>query len=374
MTTPGWLRRLLRLGVDAETSPVEVRHVLIINGINLIALAASLVTLAMPLPEGASRPFRILYVLLSGVLPPALVLLLNAARRHVTAAVVFLAYVLISTAGAVLLFGALSGVHYYYLAVIVLIFACLPARRRWLALALALVYAGTYAAICVGFESLAGNGGEAVRRTFQTHLSLATLGTALGAFYTARVTTATRKALRELQGRTDALLRAVLPADFVDPLREGALVVGRRYERGCVLVCDIAGFTRLAEEAAAEDIVGTLGTIFSEFDMLCQAHGVDKVKTVGDAYVAAIGLSRPTADLGAAAAALARDMRAAVDGMPLCQARGIRVRIGIGVGSLVAGVVGTSKLAYDVWGPAVDAAFAMEGEAAPGEIKIAGAA
>lgn len=374
MTTPQWFGRLLRLGVDAETSPVVVRQVLILNGINLIALAAALVTLTMPAPDGASRLVQVVYVLLSGVLPPAVVLGLNAARRHVTAAVVFLAYVLASTAGAVLLFGAISGVHHYYLAVIVLTFACLPPRRRGLALTLALLYAGTYVAICFAFAALDGGGGAVARRNFQTHLSLATLGTAIGAFYVARVTRATRKALRELQERTDALLRAVLPADFVDPLREGALVVGRRYERGCVLVCDIAGFTRLAEEAAAEDIVGTLGTIFSEFDLLCQAHGVDKVKTVGDAYVAAIGLSRPTADLGAAAAALARDMRAAVDGMPLCQARGIRVRIGIGVGSLVAGVVGTSKLAYDVWGPAVDAAFAMEGEAAPGEIKIAGAA
>lgn len=367
--------RLIRLGVDPEAPPLSVQHVTALNGISLLAAGFSLVTL-VTLFLGGDGLLSVGYVLLSGVLPPALVLWLNARGHSVVAAVGFMVYLLASTGGAAVLFGPREGVFYYYLPIIVATFMFLPSSRRGLALVLALTYAAAFVAICVFFAEIRGvERSEAeAREVFQLHISMATFAAAIAAYYAQRVTTATRRSLQALRVQTDALLREVLPAEFVEPLREGAEVVGRRHERASVVVCDIAGFTRLAEEAAAEDIVGALNAIFSEFDVLCAARRVDKVKTIGDAYVAAVGLSRPTERPEKVAELLARDMRTVVDGMSLCREQGIRVRIGIGTGSLVAGVVGTSKLGFDVWGPAVDAAFAMEGEAEPGQIRVAGAA
>jgi adenylate cyclase len=308
----------------------------------------------------------------SGVAPPAVLLWLNARGRHMTAAIGFAVYVLLSTAGAVLLLGPATGIHYYYLTMCVIAFMLVPTERRMTGLWIAWLFAGVFMATCLSFAALPLPWWPAaqVRHDFQFNLSLVAFAAALTTFYAHRVTATTRAALQAVRARTDALLGEVLPGEFVERLRDGAEVVGRRYARISVVVCDIAGFTQLAEEVPAEELVRVLNATFGAFDRICRDHGADKIKTIGDAYVAGVGMSQ-TSELPARAAVdLALRMQAAVEQAELTRARGIRVRIGIGTGPAIAGVVGTSKLAYDVWGAAIDSAAAMEMRAEPGQIVV----
>lgn len=367
------LARLVQLGVPAGAAPLETQHVAFINVLCLLAIAATVATALLSLVAGAMTPGSFLYAFVAGAVPPALAMGLNARGWHMAAGLCFMAYVLIATAGAGWLFGAAAGLQYWYLPGVVLVFMLFPVERRQTALAAAAALVAAFVAFCLGVADVpaaTGLSAADLRGNFQVNVSLVAVATAIASYYAQRATARTRAELRALRERTDALLGAVLPAEFVATLREGTEGVGRRHAQVSVVVCDIAGFTRLAEEAAAEDIVRILNTTFGAFDGVCGEHGADKVKTVGDAYVAGIGLSSPVPSPAREAVALALRMRLAVERSEAGQLRGIRVRIGVGTGEAIAGVVGTNKLAYDLWGAAIEGAFAMEERALPDQVVV----
>ncbi|MDC0717827.1 adenylate/guanylate cyclase domain-containing protein [Nannocystis bainbridge] len=365
------LRRLLRQGLAPHAAPLERQHVVFLHGLCLLAIGFTAITVLLSSIYAAGSLTGVVYGLSAGIGPPMFSLWLSTKGRHAAAAVIFALYTLLSTAGAVSLFGPIYGLQYWYMPVIVLTFMLFPSERRRTALAVAGLNAAAFLGFCFAFAVVPAMGAapEDVRSNFQINMSLVAAAMAVATYYAQRVTARTRDELRALRGRTDALLGTVLPAEFVATLREGGEGVGRRHPQVSIVVCDIAGFTRLAEEAAAEDIVRVLNATFSAFDAVCKERGADKVKTVGDAYVAAVGLSgrEPSAR---AAVDLALRMRAAVERAEACQARAIRVRIGVGTGEVIAGVVGTNKLAYDMWGAAIEAAFAMEERATPEQVVV----
>lgn len=363
--------RLLRLGTLPQAAPLERQHVVFLRGLCLLAIGFTMITVLLSVTYGATAPGAVAYALSAGIVPPALSLWLSARGHHAAAAVIFALYTLLSTAGAASLFGPSYGLQYWYMPVIVLTFMLFPSARRQTALVVAGLNAAAFLGFCFAFEVMPAMvlAPEDMRSNFQNNISLVAVATAVATYYAQRVTARTRDELRALRQRTDALLGTVLPAEFVATLREGGEGVGRRHASVSVVVCDIAGFTRLAEEAAAEDIVRVLNATFGAFDAVCEERGADKVKTVGDAYVAAVGLT-DGAPSARAAVDLALRMRAAVERAEACQAREIRVRIGVGTGEVIAGVVGTNKLAYDMWGAAIEAAFAMEERAAPEQIVV----
>jgi class 3 adenylate cyclase len=362
----------MRLGLAPQAAPLESQHVVFLHGLCLLASGFTGMTMLLSLVYGATSPGGLAYALLAGVAPPLLSLWLSARGHHAVAAVLFVLYTLLSTAGAASLFGPSYGLQYWYLPVSVLTFMLFPSERRQTALVVASLNAAAFLGFCFAFTlapTMMPLAPEDVRSNFQINISLVAVATAVATYYAQRVTARTREELRALRRRTDALLGAVLPAEFVATLREGGEGVGRRHAQVSVVVCDIAGFTRLAEEAAAEDIVRVLNATFSAFDAVCKERGADKVKTVGDAYVAAVGLGGGEAS-ARAAVELALRMRAAVERSEACQARGVRVRVGVGTGEVIAGVVGTNKLAYDMWGAAIEAAFAMEERATPEQVVV----
>lgn len=365
------LARLLRLGVSPSAAPLEIQHVVFLHGLCLLAAGFTLLSVTLSVLSGAGSPTAVVYALLAGAVPPLLALGLSVRGHHATAAVCLAVYTLTSTAGGTVLFGPRVGLHYWYLPASVLMFMLFPSERRRVALVLGGAHAAAFLGFCLTFAALPAAEAEAedVRSNFHICVSMVAVATAVAAYYVQRVTARTRDELRALRERTDALLGEVLPSEFVATLREGGEGLGFQYAQVSVVVCDITGFTGLAEEAAAEDIVRVLNATFSAFDEVCAERGADKVKTVGDAYVAAVGITsvEPSAR---AAVELALHMRAAVERSEICQARGIRVRVGVGTGEAIAGVVGTNKLAYDMWGPAIDAAFAMEERAAPEQVVV----
>lgn len=175
--------------------------------------------------------------------------------------------------------------------------------------------------------------------------------------------------LAEERQRSEALLLNVLPQRIVDRLQAGETTIADRLDDVAVIFSDFVGFTGIAARQPASTLVGELNGLFSRFDAACEAHGVEKIKTIGDAYMAAAGLTPGPVDPPLAAAEVALEMRAAAE-----ETGGAwQVRIGIDVGSLVAGVIGTRKFAYDLWGDTVNVASRLEAAAPAGQIQVSAA-
>jgi adenylate cyclase len=169
--------------------------------------------------------------------------------------------------------------------------------------------------------------------------------------------------------RSEALLLNVLPQRIIDRLQAGETTIADRHEDVAVVFSDFVGFTDHAARTSAPRLVGDLNALFSAFDAACDRHGVEKIKTIGDAYLAVAGLSAEggvPVDPAVAAASTALEMRAATEATDGTW----QIRIGIEVGTIVAGVIGTGKFAYDVWGDAVNTASRLETSAPSGAIQV----
>ncbi|MGL5063815.1 MAG: adenylate/guanylate cyclase domain-containing protein, partial [Microcoleus sp.] len=137
-----------------------------------------------------------------------------------------------------------------------------------------------------------------------------------------------------------------------------------------VLFADIVGFTQLSSQVSPTELVSWLNEIFSEFDQLAEKHGLEKIKTIGDAYMVVGGLPMPRLDHAEAIAEMALDMQQAVVEFSKTHDRDFSIRIGINSGPVVAGVIGIKKFIYDLWGDTVNTASRMESHSLPGRIQV----
>ncbi|WP_221898767.1 adenylate/guanylate cyclase domain-containing protein [Robiginitalea sp. SC105] len=175
------------------------------------------------------------------------------------------------------------------------------------------------------------------------------------------------------KSRSDALLRNILPEGTAEELKEYGKVRAQRFESVSVLFADFEGFTRHSENMSPEDLVMTVDYYFSEFDKITEQFGLEKIKTMGDCYMCAGGLPFPSEDhaVNIVRAALAfKEFVATVKQGPSLKMEGFDVRVGINSGPVVAGVVGTKKFAYDIWGDTVNIASRMESCSLPGRINL----
>lgn len=175
----------------------------------------------------------------------------------------------------------------------------------------------------------------------------------------------------QAQARTEELLRAIMPGDIVDRLkRHPGTTIAQRHEDVQVLLGDLVGFTELSNQLGPERIVILLDELFRAFDALANRYRVEKIKTIGDAYLAACGLPSPHDSPADSITAMALAMHAAVHEISQRTGRNIQLRIGIAQGAVTAGVVGQSKYFYDIWGPAVNLAARLQTAAVPGQTLI----
>jgi adenylate cyclase len=171
--------------------------------------------------------------------------------------------------------------------------------------------------------------------------------------------------------RSEALLGNILPSPIAARLKSAEEdVIADRYDEASILFADMAGFTARAGDLDPDELVRFLNRTFTMLDALVEAHGLEKIKTTGDAYMVVSGVPRPRTDHAAAIASLAIDMRDALAGLVDPKGRPVPVRIGLATGPVVAGVVGTRKFFYDVWGDAVNLASRMESTSEPGKIQV----
>ena len=179
--------------------------------------------------------------------------------------------------------------------------------------------------------------------------------------------------LRAEKERSEALLLNILPRPIIDRMRGGETIIADRIEDATILFSDLVDFTSLAARLTPERTVDLLGTIFSRFDALAERLGLEKIKTLGDGYMVAGGLPQPRSDHAGAVAEMALAMLDAVPAIAESAGIPLELRVGVHSGALVAGVIGTRKFVYDVWGDTVNTAKRMESYGLPGRVHVSAA-
>ena len=176
--------------------------------------------------------------------------------------------------------------------------------------------------------------------------------------------------LRAERERSDQLLRNILPNRIADRMKKGETNIADHHPDVTVLLADLVGFTTLSAHIAPEQVVYLLNEIFSAFDGLAEKHSLEKIKTIGDAYMVVGGISPARPDHADAIAELALDMKAEIEQLNRQYNTSIHIRIGISTGPVIAGVIGRKKFAYDLWGDTVNLACRLESMGEAGTIQV----
>ncbi|MFH1469241.1 MAG: adenylate/guanylate cyclase domain-containing protein [Pseudomonadota bacterium] len=298
-------------------------------------------------------------------------LLLNRRGQPMAAVAVALLELTAHQALCAHVIGLETGFQYYLLTVVVVVFF-LPPGRAVAKVGLLLATAAAYLAVWAYGSAHPPTHplGEGVSAAFHA-LNVVMLIVLLALFgwtYARAVVVAERRLEEEYQ-RSEALLHNILPAPIAQRLKRHPGVIADRFEQATVLFADIVDFTPLAERTEPEALVRLLDEVFSRVDELAARWGLEKIKTIGDAYMVVAGVPEPRPDHAAAMAGFALEL------MEQVQPRGprgaeLRLRIGIHSGPLVAGVIGKKRLLYDLWGDTVNLAARMESHGIPGAIQV----
>jgi adenylate cyclase len=170
--------------------------------------------------------------------------------------------------------------------------------------------------------------------------------------------------------RSDGLLLNVLPRSIAERLKRDPGVIAEHHDQVTVLFADVVDFTPFTERTSPARVVAVLDEVFSAFDGLAERHGLEKIKTIGDAYMVVAGLPEPRPDDAAAAADMALEMQSEASRLGQALDLDLSFRIGIDSGPVIAGVIGRRKFIYDLWGDTVNTASRMESHGLPGRIQV----
>ncbi len=269
--------------------------------------------------------------------------------------------------------GTDGGSHLSYLAAGTLSILILGFERVWLAvLVSAIAIALVVILHFVAPANTAVLSAEALRLNFAINAAVNAVVLFAVVYYAVRETARAEAATEREYRRSETLLANILPPRVAERLKvQAGAEIADRYSEASVLFADMAGFTARAADTAPADLVRFLNGVFTRLDALVERHGLEKIKTTGDSYMVVSGVPAARADHAEALAALALEMRDALAGLVDPKGRPVPVRIGMASGPVVAGVVGTKKFFYDVWGDTVNLAARMEQTGEPGRIQVA---
>ncbi len=178
------------------------------------------------------------------------------------------------------------------------------------------------------------------------------------------------KQLQQEQEKSEKLLLNILPQPIAERLKRGERTIVDSFEDSTVLFADLVHFTEYSTSVDPQELINRLNDIFLAFDILAELHGLEKIKTIGDAYMLVGGLPTPRADHAIQVAEMSLDMLDAIDRLNKQNNTHFQLRIGIHSGSVIAGVIGKHKFNYDLWGDTVNIASRMESHGIPGKIQL----
>ncbi|MBA3446516.1 MAG: adenylate/guanylate cyclase domain-containing protein [Pseudaminobacter sp.] len=277
-----------------------------------------------------------------------------------------------------LIAGADAGLQYFLLAGPTILIMILGSKRLWLACFYFLVYLLVFSGIELFFpgkSNIMPMPDRIATLNFIASVCMSAIINFVAAFYTFQRAEASEDALEAEHRRSETLLLNLVPASIALRLKQKPNeIIADDLPAVTILFADIVEFTPRASRLSAHALVSFLNRIFSEFDALAERYGLEKIKTIGDAYMVAGGMPEPREDHAGAVAEMALEMLAATRRLSVEIGEEVAVRIGIHSGPAVAGVIGTRKLFYDVWGDTVNTAARMETHGDPGKIQVTEAA
>jgi adenylate cyclase len=368
---PAWARQLTRIGIVSD-NPDVIRRQTFANVGSLVVAGNALSHLVM----NASHSFW-------GLMPlhiynlAIVVIALSLHRLHRfgenLVAICLCTLIVVGHSFVVFSLGLASDLHIYFaLAAFMLV---MFGMRNWP------LYLAFYIAAFVALLAVLQLGSplglllpdDASFRTFLSSQAIINVMiiNGLGISYTLAALNRAEEELAQQVAVSDALVDVMLPKSVSGRLKSGEdRQIADRVEGATVMFADLSGFTQAAADVSAEVLVGYLDEVFTGFDRLCERHGVDKIKTMGDGYMAVGGLSGDARAGAISAGRLALDMLDFIEQQrPLGESR-LRLRIGLHSGPLIAGVIGDMRVSYDVWGSTVNVAQRMEAHGEPGRIQV----
>ena len=360
------------MGASRLTDPSETKNVILLNSLAILVGFFSITTMILGnvLLPGFSA-VNVAPAAYAVLIP--LTLVFNALGMFTAARVYFATLSLFFLVFTFFVMGAPSDFHHFLLIGAMLTFFMFPSReRRWVYLFAGLDFIA-YLVILFVFADYPGilatdeddililryiNGVTAVL------LSFSFAGWVSGTYQTAE------RYLHIEKEKSERLLLNILPAPVAEKLRENPDAIAERFENCTILFSDIVGFTELSKELSAVEVVGMLNEIFSAFDDLAEKYELEKIKTIGDAYMVVGGLPEPHDEHAERVARFALEMMEIVRGFREKGHYPLELRIGIATGDAVAGVIGKKKFVYDLWGSSVNTASRMESHGLPGQIQV----
>lgn len=368
---PGWLRRLVSVGI-VSTDPKVVRRQRFTNIVTLAAAANAVSHLAINYLHEAADLAPIHIYNAAFVVAALLVPRLHRFGETLAASVLA-GLILVGTLFVVWMLGRESHLQVYFTLAGILLFMFGVEHLRlffaWFAAAFLALLASLYLAPVNG---LLAPGDVALREMLAGHAMInAIMINGLAILYALTTLHRTEAELEKQYARSAALVDTILPPPVADRLILGnEQKIADHVENLSVLFADLVGFTRAAHRMSPEAVVDYLDDFVGDFDDLCARYRIEKIKTVGDCYMAAGGLTGAHAEEAVALGRLALEMLTAqARRAPLGEVR-LGLRVGIHIGTATAGIIGDRRFTYDVWGDAVNVASRMESHGAPGRIHV----
>jgi adenylate cyclase len=367
---PAWLDRIVSAGI-VSVDPQVIRRQRIIN---VAALAGAFNAFSRVV---ANFSYSEHHLLMQAVFSALVVAALLIHRLHRLgdnlAAVAIVAWFLAGVTASTTFYGLQAQAQAYFVLAGVLWFMVGLENWRLTLAGLIVVFIVTLAVLNIApQQGIAISGDERAIKflAMQSFVNAITIN-AFVLFYVVFLLRRAEQDLEHERGRAEELVSVVLPDAIAARLRaEPDRRIADRIDGASVLFGDLVGFTAAAHSATPEEVVDYLDRSVRSFDLMCQTYGVEKIKTIGDSYMAAGGLHGRGRDGAVMIGQLALEMMHAQQRRPPLGGRKLEMRIGIHYGPAIAGVIGDTRIAYDLWGDAVNVASRMESYGVPGRIQV----
>lgn len=366
-----WVR-ILRLGIDKSTDTSSARYITLTN---ILVVLSSIITLAfVPL-------WMVLLPQIKAILPifvlagfaNLLVLALNHNRQFLFGRIFYGLLYLIFFIVLILIFGPDSHIQFIMLVATQIAFFIYPPSEKHYMYAMHALWYSSLAFLMIWQTSHPPFLDQAVEVTSVIGLSssLGAMALMFGtAFYIHAIINYTEGKLAKEHEKSESLLLNILPKVIARQLKGTKTLIADHQDNVTVLFADIVNFTQSVKNLHPDDLIAMLDEIFGEFDLIVGRHQVEKIKTIGDEYMAAAGVPEAREDHCELVAEVALEMMAAMKDVFSHKYKELDLRIGIHTGPVVAGVIGRKKFIYDLWGDTVNIASRMESHGLKGKIQV----
>lgn len=352
-------------------SVTEHKHIVLVNTLSMFIPAFLTVNTLMIFSLGASPIFleaAMLYIIMVPV-----TIVFNSNGKILAARLYLLLISILFIFANCLVQGNQTNGHFFFLAEALVVYFIFPTKQKRIMYSSVFVLFSLFVGFTFFHDSLIPlrfiNPNQIKSSSFITDVSFASMFLGF-AFYIHNTFQKTEISFQLEFDKSENLLKNILPLSIIKKLRENPDTIAERFEDCTILFSDIVGFTQMSRNMSAVDVVSLLNEVFSRFDDLAEKYNLEKIKTIGDAYMIVGGLPVPDEKHAERVATFALEMLEVIREYREKNKIDLELRIGINSGSAVAGVIGKKKFIYDLWGDSVNTASRMESHGLPGQIQV----